>query len=101
MTGLSPLPSWVIKPDSRREPFDGDRISTALFAATELAGQPDTFLARELADGVLHFLAADWVDDPIPVGELVDAIVKVVRELGHPLLAKAFQESCATAVNPD
>src|SRR2546425_864204 len=41
------LPQYVKKDDGRLEPFDGDRICQALFAATEARGQPDAFLARD------------------------------------------------------
>ncbi len=92
MSDASPLPRSILKAGGRTVPFDGDRISRALFAATERMGRPDPFLARELTDGVLHFLAAE-ATDPIPVGDVTDAIIKVVRELGHPVLARAFQES--------
>ena len=53
----SPPPAWVRKRDGRLVPFDADRISRALFAAGEEAGRPDPFLARELADVAVHFLA--------------------------------------------
>ena len=41
-------PAWVQKRDGRLEPFDADKISRALFAASESLGRPDAFLAREL-----------------------------------------------------
>jgi hypothetical protein len=86
------LPSWIYKRDGRLVPFEPDKISQALFAATEALGRPDAFLARELADGVLHFLAqedAAGVPTTAQVGELV---AKVVRELGQPALAQTFAE---------
>src|SRR5262245_59027070 len=89
------LPTRVIKADGRIEPFDGDRISRSLYAAAVRLGRPDPFRARELTDGVLHFLAADGAPDPIPIGDLIDVIVKVVRELGQPMLARAVRESPA------
>jgi hypothetical protein len=52
-------PAWVYKRDGRLVPFEADKISRALFAAGESLGRPDAFLARELADGVVHFLAAE------------------------------------------
>src|SRR5437763_1273884 len=61
MTDPSP-PSWVRKCDGRLVPFEADRISRALFAATEGLGRPDAFLARELADSVVHFLAQDGLE---------------------------------------
>jgi hypothetical protein len=86
----SAAPSWVYKRDGRLVPFDSDRICQSLFAATEAQGKPDAFLARELTDGVLHFVVTES-EDSIPttthIGELV---AKVVRELGHPALAQAY-----------
>src|SRR5262245_42360919 len=84
------LPAWVRQPDGRLTPFEPDRISQALFAATEALGQPDAFLARELTDGVLHFLA-EQCDEPIPTAAwLADLVVKIVRELRQPELARAL-----------
>ena len=84
-------PAWVRKRDGRLEPFDADKISRALFAASESLGRPDAFLARELTDGVVHFLTeeADGAPTAIQIAELV---AKVVRELGQPALAVAFTE---------
>jgi len=86
------LPHWVAGRDGRPEPFDGDRIYRSLFAAATRAGRPDPFLARELADAVLHFVAAGDVCDPLPVAELTDTVAKVVREVGQPVIARAYQE---------
>jgi hypothetical protein len=86
-------------------PFEPDKISQALFAATENLAHPDAFLARELTDGVLHFLAQDsgaTIPTTAQVGELV---VKVVRELGQPALAQAFasgaKQKAVTAPSPE
>jgi hypothetical protein len=85
-------PAWIHKRDGRLVPFEADKISRGLFAATETIGRPDAFLARELTDSVLHFLTNES-DSSVPttpqVGELV---VKIVRELGQPTLAQAFVE---------
>jgi len=81
---------WVTKRDGRLTPFEADKISRAVFAATESLGQPDAFLARELTDAVLHFLAAE-ADGAIPTTALIaETVAKVVRELGHPAVAHAF-----------
>jgi hypothetical protein len=85
---LTPF-AWVTKRDGRLVPFEADKISRALFAATETLGRPDAFLARELTDGVLHFLATDA--DGVPTtDEIADTVIKVVRELGQPALSQAF-----------
>lgn len=84
------LPRWVTQADGRLTPFDSDQIHRALFAASERLGQPDPFLARELTDSVLHFLAAES-DQPVSAGQIHELVVKVVRELGQPALAQAFR----------
>jgi hypothetical protein len=86
------LPAWVKKRDGRLVPFEADCITQSLFAATEALGRTDAFLARELTDGVLHFLAADGTQTTPTTTEIADLVVKVVRELRHPQLARAFAE---------
>src|SRR5438270_4244131 len=85
-------PTWVSKRDGRLVPFEADKISRALFAAAEGLGRPDAFLARELADGVVHFLAAESEGKAPTTEEIEEVVVKVVRELGHPALAEAFAD---------
>ena len=84
-------PAWVRKRDGRLEPFDADKISRALFAASEALGRPDAFLARELTDGVVYFLTEE-ADDALPTNQIAELVAKVVRELGQPALAVAFTE---------
>ncbi len=85
-------PAWVYKRDGRLVPFEADKISRALFAAAEGLGRADAFLARELADAVVHFLAAE-ADGPTPTtAQVAELTAKVVRELGQPALAEAFAE---------
>jgi hypothetical protein len=83
-------PAWVYKRDGRLVPFEADKISRALFAAGESLGRPDAFLARELADGVVHFLAAESGSASPTTSQVEELVVKVVRELGQPALAEAF-----------
>ncbi len=97
-------PAWVHKRDGQLVPFDADKISRALFAAGESLGQPDAFLARELADGVVHFLALEC-DGATPTTEqIAEVVIKVVRELGQPALAEAFarfgKEDSRASVQP-
>jgi hypothetical protein len=91
--------AWVRKRDGRQVPFDADKISRALFAASETLGRPDAFLARELTDGVLHFLAAEHGGTIPTTEQIAELVVKVVRELGQPALARAFAD--ATAANEE
>src|SRR4051812_39273556 len=86
--------SWVRKRHGGLAPFEADRISRALFAATEALGRPNAFLARELTDGVVHFLADEA--GSVPTTEQIgEAVVTVVRELGHPALARVFADEAA------
>jgi hypothetical protein len=83
-------PEWVSKRDGRLVPFEADKISRALFAAGEDLGRPDAFLARELADGVVHFLTLESEGSTPTTAQVAELVVKVVRELGQPALAEAF-----------
>ena len=87
------LPESVSKRDGRIvAAFEADKISQSLYAATQDIGQPSAFLARELTDGVLHFLAAE-VDVDVPTtAQIAEIVAKVVRELGQPSLAQGFLE---------
>src|SRR6476646_6265884 len=90
MTQPAP-PTCVLKRDGRMVPFEADRISRALFAATEELGKPEPFLARAPADGAAHFLAAECEGQIPTTQQIADVVVKVVRELGHPALSAAFE----------
>src|SRR5712692_5187440 len=85
--------AWVHKRDGRLVPFDADRISRALFAAGESLGRPDPFASRELTDSVLHFLRTEASGTTPTTAQVADLVVKVVRELGQPALAKAFADA--------
>jgi hypothetical protein len=88
----SGLPSWIYKRDGSLAPFEADKISRSLFAATESLGSPNAFLARELADSVLHFLRGE-ADTAIPSSaQVAELVEKVVRELGQPALAQEFAD---------
>lgn len=94
------LPGWISKRDGRLVPFDADKISQALFAATEHLGQPSAFLARELTESVLHFLALELGDAAPTSAHIAELVVKVVRELGQPALAQAYAERHLADVPP-
>jgi hypothetical protein len=80
----------VIKRDARVAPFDEDKICRSIFAAGERVIGPDPFLARELTDGVLHFLSVDGAAPSMRTSDIAEAVAKVVRELGHPALALRY-----------
>src|SRR5215831_11774436 len=84
--------AWIHKRDGRLVPFEADKISRALFAATESLGRPDAFLARELTDGVVHFLTSESEGAVPTTAQVAELTAKVVRELGQPALAQAFAD---------
>jgi hypothetical protein len=86
---VAPVP-WVIKRDGRQVAFEADKISRSLFAAGEELGDADAFLCRELTDGILHFMAQEFVGQNPPTSAIADLVVKVVRELGQPALAQQY-----------
>jgi hypothetical protein len=87
-----PVPTWIHKRDGRLVPFEADKISRSLFAATESLGRPDAFLARELADSVVHFLLREGEGAVPTTAQVAELTVKVVRELGQPALAQLFAD---------
>jgi hypothetical protein len=87
-----PPPAWVRKRDGRLVPFEADRICRALFSASESIAQPDAFLARELADVAVHFLADECEGTTPTTAQVHDIVVKVLGELKQHALAAAYQE---------
>ncbi|MCI0460612.1 MAG: hypothetical protein L0Z62_26965 [Gemmataceae bacterium] len=90
-SSLAPF-AWIYKRDGRLVPFEADKISRALFAATESLGRPDAFLTRELTDSILHFLATDGGAAAPTTADIAELVIKVVRELGQPALAQAYED---------
>jgi hypothetical protein len=84
-------PESVRLPDGIVQPFEPERITRSLFAATEWLGHGDAFLARELTDGVLHFLSMQESGPVTTPDEIAEIVSKVVRELGHPALASEYE----------
>jgi hypothetical protein len=91
------LPASILTRDGRLVPFEPDRISRSLFAVTELMGTPNAFLARELTDGVLHFIGLE-PDGPPTTSDLAEMVAKVVRELGYPAIARVYEENVKAAL---
>ncbi len=71
-----------------------DAICQAIFAGTIALGRPDAVIARELTDGVMHFILADA--DHGPQDDVNELVVKLVRELGHPQLAQVLDIASIT-----
>ncbi|HTK75580.1 MAG TPA: ATP cone domain-containing protein [Gemmataceae bacterium] len=93
MTESRGLPNWIVRPDGEQEPFDAEKVFRAMFRAAGRLGAADAFRARELSDAVLHFLAESGPGDAVGLDDFIDTVVKVVRELGHPSLARTRAES--------
>jgi hypothetical protein len=95
-------PESVRLPDGTVQPFEPERITRSLFAATERLGQGDAFLAREMTDGVLHFLSREGHDEIATSADIAEIVVKVVRELGHPALASEYErrDTASEPVSP-
>jgi hypothetical protein len=84
-------PESVYLPDGTVQPFEPERITRSLFAAAERLGHGDAFLARELTDGVLHFLSIQDGGAGTTPADIAEIVAKVVRELGHPALANEYE----------
>lgn len=93
-------PTFVRTPDGRLEPFDAGRIARSLFVSGEAIGKRDPFLCRELADGVVHFLSAACEGGVVTAAQVAEETAKVVRELGHPDLALAYERRRPTEATP-
>ena len=86
------LPACVCRRGGEKVAFDPDRICHSIFLATEALRQPNAFLARELTDGVLHFLAQEHGGGTPTTEQIAELVAKVLRELGQPSLALAFEQ---------
>ena len=91
------LPENVHYSDGTLEPFEPERITRSLFAAAARIGAGDAFLARELTESVLHFLSIDRDETTATAQEIAEITEKIVRELGHPALARAYRERSTPA----
>jgi hypothetical protein len=50
-------------------------------------------MARELTDGVLHFMALESLGPTPTTPQIAELVIKVVRELGQPALAREFERA--------
>jgi hypothetical protein len=100
MADFGDLPERVRLPDGRIEPFEPERITRSLFAAAERVGRADAFLSQEMTEGVLYFLAAESVGEETTPADITEIVGKVVRELGQPGIARAYEERPATVPVP-
>jgi anaerobic ribonucleoside-triphosphate reductase len=82
---------FVLKRDSKLEPFDQERITNAIWKAAKAVGGKDKELAKRLSDEVVVELNKQYGDDGVPtVEEIQDVVEKRLIENGHASTAKAY-----------
>jgi anaerobic ribonucleoside-triphosphate reductase len=82
---------FVLKRDSKLEPFDQERITIAIWKAAKAVGGKDKEQAKRLSDEVVADLQKIYGDDGVPtVEEIQDLVEKRLIENGHAQTAKAY-----------
>ena len=82
---------FVLKRDSKLEPFDQERITIAIWKAAKAVGGTDKEQAKRLSNEVVAELQKIYSDDGVPtVEEVQDVVEKRLIENGHASTAKAY-----------
>ena len=82
---------FVLKRDSKLEPFDQERITNAIWKAAKAVGGKDKEQAKRISDQVVAELNKLYGDDGVPtVEEVQDLVEKRLIENGHASTAKAY-----------
>ena len=82
---------FVLKRDSKLEPFDQERITIAIWKAAKAVGGTNKEQAKRLSDEVVAELQKTYGDDGVPtVEEIQDMVEKRLIENGHAQTAKAY-----------
>jgi ribonucleoside-triphosphate reductase (formate) len=82
---------FVLKRDSKLEPFDQERITTAIWKAAKAVGGKNKEQAKRISDEVVAELQNIYGDDGVPtVEEVQDLVEKRLIENGHASTAKAY-----------
>ncbi|MGA2523162.1 MAG: ribonucleoside triphosphate reductase [Candidatus Bathyarchaeia archaeon] len=82
---------FVLKRDSKLEPFDQERITIAIWKAAKACGGRDKEQAKRVSDEVVAELQKTYGDDGVPtVEEIQDVVEKRLIENGHAQTAKAY-----------
>ncbi len=82
---------FVLKRDSKLEPFDQERITVAIWKAAKAVGGRDKEQAKHVSDEVVAELNKLYGDDGVPtVEEIQDLVEKRLIENGHAQTAKAY-----------
>jgi anaerobic ribonucleoside-triphosphate reductase len=82
---------FVLKRDSKLEPFEQERITNAIWKAAKAVGGKDKEQAKRISDEVVAELNKLYGDDAVPtVEEIQDIVEKRLIENGHASTAKAY-----------
>jgi anaerobic ribonucleoside-triphosphate reductase len=82
---------FVLKRDSKLEPFDQERITNAIWKAAKAVGGKDREQAKRVSDQVVAELQKQYGEDGVPtVEEIQDIVEKMIIENGHAQTAKAY-----------
>jgi ribonucleoside-triphosphate reductase len=82
---------FVLKRDSKLEPFDQERITQAIYKAVKAVGGKDKDQAKKISDEVVAELNKTFGEDGVPtVEEVQDLVEKRLIENGHASTAKAY-----------
>ena len=82
---------FVLKRDSKLEPFDQERITNAIWKAAKAVGGKDREQAKLVSDLVLAELKKRYGEDGVPtVEEIQDVVEKMLIENGNAQTAKAY-----------
>jgi uridine kinase len=81
----------VVKRTGQVVPFNGERITNAIYRASVAVGDRDRAVAEELAAQVIGILNETMPPDRIPtVEEIQDIVEEVLIKNGHTRMAKAY-----------
>src|SRR3990170_4113317 len=82
---------FVLKRDSRLEPFDQERITNAIWKAAKAVGGKDREQAKRVSDQVMDELKKRYGEDGVPtVEEIQDIVQNMLIKNGHAQTAKAY-----------
>jgi ribonucleoside-triphosphate reductase len=82
---------FVLKRDSKLEPFEPDRITNAIWKAAKAVGGRDKEQAKRVCEKVVAELNKKFGDDGVPtVEEVQDLVEKQLIEDGYASTAKAY-----------
>jgi ribonucleoside-triphosphate reductase len=82
---------YVRKRDGKLEPFDQERITSAIWKAAKAVGGKDREQAKRISDEVMIELRSRFGEDGCPtVEEIQDLVEKQLIENGHAQTAKAY-----------